>query len=101
MRDVLRTPGVLGLFVASCVARLPMGALGLLIVLHTERLTGSYATGGLASAAYAIGLGVSNPLLARVIDLRGQTMVLRLGAVGASAAMATLALLPESTPAGW
>ena len=40
MRDVLRTPGVLSLFVASCVARLPMGAIGLLLVLHTQALTG-------------------------------------------------------------
>ena len=40
MRDVLRAPGALSLFLASCVARLPMGALGLLLVLHTQELTG-------------------------------------------------------------
>ena len=31
MLTVLRLPGVLPLFLASCVARLPMGALGLLL----------------------------------------------------------------------
>src|ERR671933_534493 len=63
MRDVLRTPGALSLFAASCVARLPMGALGLLLVLHTHALTGSYAAGGLASGAYALALaaGFSQP----------------------------------------
>src|SRR6478672_10588129 len=66
MRDVLRTPGVLSLFVASCVARLPMGAIGLLLVLHTQALTGSYAAGGLAAGAYALALGLSNPVLGRV-----------------------------------
>ena len=100
MRDVLRAPGALGLFVASCVARLPMGALGLLLVLHTQELTGSYAKGGLASGAYAIALGVSNPALARVVDRRGQTLVLRLGAPLAAAAIVVLAVLPDGAPLG-
>jgi MFS family permease len=100
MRAVLRTPRVLSLFVASCVARLPMGALGLLLVLHTQQLTGSYAKGGLASGAYAIALGVSNPALARLVDRRGQTLVLRLGAPLAATAIVILALLPDGAPLG-
>jgi MFS family permease len=100
MRDVLRVPGALSLFVASCVARLPMGALGLLLVLHTQQITGSYARGGLASGAYAIALGLSNPLLARVVDRRGQTTVLRTGAPLAATAIVTLAVLPDGAPLG-
>jgi MFS family permease len=100
MRAVLRTPRVLSLFAASCVARLPMGALGLLLVLHTEQLTGSYAKGGLASGAYALALGVSNPVLARTVDRRGQTVVLRIGAPLAAAAMLALALLPDGASLG-
>jgi MFS family permease len=100
MRDVLRAPGALSLFVASCVARLPMGALGLLLVLHTQQLTGSYAKGGLASGAYAIALGLSNPALARVVDRRGQTLVLRVGAPLAAAAIAVLVVLPAGAPLG-
>jgi MFS family permease len=100
MRAILRTPGVVSLFAAACVARLPMGALGLLLVLHTQQLTGSYAKGGLASGAYALALGVSNPLLARVVDRRGQTLVLRAGAPLAAAAIVALALLPDAAPLG-
>jgi MFS family permease len=100
VRDVLRTPGALSLFAASCVARLPMGALGLLLVLHGQALTGSYAAGGLAAGAYALALGLSNPLLARVVDRRGQTLVLRAGAPVAAAAIVVLALLPAGTPRG-
>jgi MFS family permease len=100
VRDVLRTPGALSLFAASCVARLPMGALGLLLVLHGQALTGSYAAGGLAAGAYALALGLSNPVLARVVDRRGQTLVLRAGAPVAAAAIAVLALLPAGTPRG-
>src|SRR5215211_188841 len=98
MREILRTRGVLTLFGASCVARLPMGALGLLLVLHTHELTGSYADGGLASGAYALAIGLSNPALARAVDRRGQTLVVRAGAPVAAAAMAYLALLPSGTP---
>jgi MFS family permease len=96
--DVLKAPGALGLFLASCVARLPIGAFGLLLVLQTEELTGSYANAGLAAGAYAAGIAGSNPLLARLIDRRGQTLVLSAGCVVAAAAMTTLALLPSSAP---
>jgi MFS family permease len=98
MRDVLRAPGAKSLFAASCVARLPMGALGLLLVLHTHALTGSYAAGGLAAGAYALAIGVTNPLLARVVDRHGQTLVLRAGAPVAAAAIVVLALLPAGAP---
>jgi uncharacterized membrane protein len=97
---VLRAPGVLSVFGASCVARLPMGALGLLLVLHTQDLTGSYGRGGLAAGAYALALGVSNPLLARTVDRRGQTAVLRIGGLVCAGGIATLALLPAGAPFG-
>jgi MFS family permease len=100
MRDVLRAPGALSLFATSCVARLPMGALGLLLVLHTQQISGSYARGGLATGAYAIALAASNPLLARIVDRRGQTAVLRIGAPLAAAAIVVLALLPDGAPLG-
>lgn len=77
-----------------------MGALGLLLVLHTRDLTGSYARGGLASGIYLLGLGVSAPLLGRLIDRHGQTAVLRAGAVVESGSIAALALLPGDTPLG-
>ena len=98
MRTLLRTPGVLPLFGASMIARLPMGALGLLLILHIHALTGSYARGGLAAGVNALALGISNPVLARVIDRRGQTLVLRIGAPVAAAAIAAIALLPHTAP---
>jgi MFS family permease len=100
MREVLRTPGALTLFAAACVARLPMGALGLLFVLHTQQLTGSYAKGGLVAGVNAIALSLSNPLLARVVDRRGQSLVVRAGAPIAAAAIVAGALLPASAPLG-
>lgn len=95
---ILRRPGVLPLFLASCVARLPMGALGLLLILHTEERTGSYAAGGIAAGAYVLALGISSPVLARVVDRRGQTLVLRAGAVVCGSMIALLGLLPVEAP---
>jgi Major Facilitator Superfamily len=100
VRDVLATPGARSLFLASCVARLPMGAVGLLLVLHTQQLTGSYADGGLASGVYALALGASNPVLGRLVDRRGQSAVLRTGAPVATTAIVAIALLPAAAPLG-
>src|SRR3954451_14025272 len=97
---VLRTPGVLPLSPSSCVARLPMGALSLLLVLHTKDLTGSYGHGGVAAGVFALSLGVSAPALARIIDRRGQAGVLRFGALVSTTAIVVIALLPDGAPFG-
>src|SRR3954452_18803271 len=77
-----------------------MGALGLLLVLHTHDVTGSYGRGGLATGVYLIALGVSRPVLARLVDRGGQTAVLRVGALVESGAILALALLPADVPFG-
>jgi len=97
MGDVLRLPGVRSLFAANCLGRLPMGALGLLLILQTHELTGSFASGGLVAASYTVALGLSNPALARWVDRAGQTVVLSCGAVVSATAMAGFALLPADT----
>jgi hypothetical protein len=98
---VLRLPGVLPLFTASSVARLPMGALGLLLVLHTQSLTGSYASGGAVAGVYSLALGVSNPALARLVDRGWQTTVLCAGGLTSAAAVVTLAALPAGASLHW
>ncbi len=98
MRAVLRIPGVLPLFAVSCIGRLPMGALGLLMILRMHDATGSFARGGVVAAVYTVSMGFSNPFLARVVDRRGQTLVLRAGALVSAAAIAGFALLPLSAP---
>jgi MFS family permease len=100
MGAVLRVPGVLPLFCLACVARLPMGALSLLLILRTHAITGSFARGGVVAGAYTLALGLSNPAAARLVDRRGQTLVLRIGAVVSAAAMTTYALLPDGAPVG-
>jgi MFS family permease len=77
-----------------------MGALGLLLVLHTHDLTGSYARGGLATGFYLVALGLSGPVLARLVDRRGQTAVLLVGGLVEAGAITTLAVLPDDVPFG-
>ena len=60
----------------SIVARLPLAMFSIGLLVHAQHLTGSFAAAGLVTAAYAVALGVGGPLLGRVVDRRGQTLVL-------------------------
>lgn len=95
---VLRLPGVARLLAAALLARLPSTAVGLLLILRVRDLGGSYALGGLAAGAFAVGLAVSSPLLGKLVDSRGQTRVLAACAVVSGAALAGLALLAPGAP---
>ena len=95
--SVLRVPGVAGPFAASLLGRLPMGAVGLVLILRTRELTGSFAVGGLAAGVFALFNGLSAPVLGRLIDARGQTGVLLGGALVNAAALAAFAALPGGT----
>lgn len=97
---VLRRPGVARPFVASLIARLPIGAMGLVFLLHARDLTGSYATGGAIAAANAVAFAAASPAVGRFMDRRGQTLTLALTAVIFAAAMTSFALLPHDTPTG-
>ncbi|HSD80196.1 MAG TPA: MFS transporter, partial [Solirubrobacteraceae bacterium] len=98
LRDVLAVSGVRRLLGSSLVARLPMAAVGLLVLLRTRELGGSYALGGLATGALAAAMATAAPALGRLVDRRGQRAVLVPSAIVASAALCGLALLPGGTP---
>ena len=50
--------------------------LSLAIVLRITQDGGSYRLAGAVTAAYAIGISLTSPVLSRLIDRRGQTVVL-------------------------
>ena len=97
MLAVLRLPGVRSAFALSCLGRLHMGALSLLLILHTHDLTGSFARGGVVAGAYTLALGASNPVLARIVDRTGQGLMLRAGAVLSATGSVVLVLLPAGS----
>src|SRR3954447_2141882 len=97
---LLRTPGVRGVLVSSLVARLPIGALGLLLLLRARELGFSYAVAGLAAGALALGVAAAPPVLGRLIDRHGARAVLVPTATAGAAVLAALASpLTASAPA--
>jgi Major Facilitator Superfamily len=98
MASLTSSPGALRLMVVSVLARLPMAMLSIGLLVHTEHLTGSLAAAGVVAGAYAVSLGVGGPVLGRLVDRRGQTVILAAGAGVAGAALAATAALPTGTP---
>jgi MFS family permease len=94
---LLRTPGFARLFAASTVGRLPAAALGLVFIMRTRELTGSYAAGGAVAGAYALANGITAPALGRLVDRRGQAAVVLPGAILGALALVVFALLPVGT----
>ena len=93
--SALRDSGAAAPFVASLIGRLPMGAVGLVFILRTNEITGSFALGGLATAAYALSIGVLAPVVGRLIDVRGQTKVLLGTGLIYATALSAFAALPD------
>ena len=86
------------LFVTSVVARLPLATFSIGLLVHVEQQTNSFAAAGAATGALAVAQGVGGPLLGRLVDRRGQTVVLLGAAVIDAVALATVAALPAGTP---
>jgi MFS family permease len=74
--------------------------LSIALLVHAQRLTGSFAAAGLVTGAYAVALGFGGPLLGQLVDRRGQTSVLLVTASIAAGLLVTIALLPGGAPLG-
>ena len=94
MHSIASSPGVRRLFATSIVARLPLAMLSIGLLVHARHLTGSFAAAGMVTGGYAIALGVGGPLLGRLVDRRGQTMVLLASATVAAALLVAIAIQP-------
>jgi MFS family permease len=86
------------LLASSVLARIPTAMLSLALLVHIQRLTGSYGVAGLATGAYAVAVGLGGPLLGRLADRRGQHSVLLLGGAATALQLVALAVLPAAAP---
>lgn len=75
-RDVLQTEGATKFFFAAGVGRLGISMTGLGILWLVQHYTGSFASAGVVTGAFAISEAVIGPQIARHIDHRGQTRML-------------------------
>lgn len=74
--DLLSQPDLRRSFVASVIGRLPIGILGLAILLTTQATSGSFGVAGAVAASYLAGLAAMAPVLGRLIDRNGPTRVM-------------------------
>lgn len=99
--SLLRTPGAGAFTAAGLLGRMPISMLGIGTVLLVEDRRGSYALAGIVSAAYALGLAALGPLGSRLVDRRGQRLVLPAALAGTAAAVVALVLLAGSQAPAW
>jgi MFS family permease len=99
MSAITSAPDALRVFVISIVARLPLTMLSIGLLVHARHLTGSFAAAGVVTGAYAVSLGVGGPLLGKLVDRRGQTLVLVASAAVAAVLLGAVAALPTGTSA--
>ncbi|OIV38407.1 MFS transporter [Mangrovactinospora gilvigrisea] len=100
MRGVLGARHAVRLLGGTLIGRLPVGMASLAVLLFTREHGGSYALAGLLTASYALGQAVGQPLLGRLVDLRGQPRVIGGAALLATAAFAALAAAGPHRGAG-
>jgi MFS family permease len=100
MTAIRSTPSAARLLALSVVARVPLAMLGIALLVHAQRLTGSFASAGAVAGAYAVTLGTGGPLLAALVDRRGQTAVLLVSSCLSAVLLLALGLVPQGAPLG-
>lgn len=82
----------------ALAARLPVTAIGLVLLLRARELGLSYALGSVATGAFALGTAAGSPLLGRLADRHGQAPVLLLSGAGAAVLLSGTTQLPAEAP---
>jgi MFS family permease len=89
---ILRTPRVGVLIAATLLGRLPFAINALAVLLFVRELTGSFAGAGIVSGALALGSAFGAPVQGRLVDRRGEGMLMTLGIVHALSLLAIWSL---------
>ncbi|NEC27732.1 MFS transporter [Streptomyces sp. SID8111] len=89
--EILRVRHAARLLVGTLVGRLPNATAAIAIVLFVRAEGGSYSLAGALAAVYGLANAVGQPVLGRLVDLRGQPRVQLPAAVLSALAMAVFA----------
>lgn len=98
MQTLHSTPGALRVLAISIIARLPLAMLGIGLLVQAVHLTGSFTAAGVVAGANAIAIGVGGPLLGKLVDRRGQTLVLITSGCVSGGLLCVFGTLPVGTP---
>ena len=93
-RTLLRLPGAPRVLLASSLARLSYGMIGLSLILTIQRASGSFAVAGSASASFGI-CAMTAPLKSRWVDRYGQRRPIVVLAAGFSTMLLVLVAFDE------
>jgi MFS family permease len=69
--DFFRQPGVATLMTVALLARMPIGMVGLAMLMFLRESLGSYALAGTVSGTYFVAMAVGAPMQGRLIDRSG------------------------------
>ncbi|MCP3770543.1 MFS transporter [Streptomyces sp. MAR25Y5] len=89
--EILRVRHAARLLAGTLVGRLPNGTAAIAIVLFVRAEGGSYSLAGALAAVYGVANAIGQPVLGRLVDLRGQPRVQLPAAVLSALAMAVFA----------
>ncbi len=98
MHSITSTPGALRLFAISVLARLPLPTFSIGLLVHARHLTGSFADAGIVAGVYGAGLAVGGPILGRLVDRCGQTVILLASAAASAAFLGAIGFIPAGAP---
>ncbi|WP_297837797.1 MFS transporter [Pseudomonas sp.] len=77
-RELLTTPGVMGLVIASSIARLPHAMIGIGIIIMLVQQSGLYWLAGAVAGTFTLVSALISPHVSKLVDQRGQRRVLPL-----------------------
>lgn len=97
LRSVLAMEHVAPTLVLSLIARLPLGAMALILLLRVAEVH-DYTAAGIVDGVFAAAFGISQPITSRLVDRFGQTRILVPMSIGGAAALILLAAAPDTTP---
>ncbi|MFG2513632.1 MFS transporter [Streptomyces sp. NPDC048584] len=96
--EILRARHATRLLVGTLVGRLPNATAAIAIVLFVRAEGGTYSLAGALAAVYGVANAVGQPVLGRLVDLRGQPRVQLPAAVLSALAMAVFAFTGTGSP---
>ncbi len=96
--EILRARHAARLLTGTLVGRLPNATAAIAVVLFVRAEGGTYSFAGALAAVYGVANAVGQPLLGRLVDLRGQPRVQLPAAIVSGLAMAGFALAGVASP---
>jgi MFS family permease len=100
-RDALRTRGAVGFLLPCLIGRLGIGMTNLGIIWLIHARTGSYALAGTVTGCLALAEVTCSPVIARVIDRRGQGRVLPWSITVHACGVILLVVVASTDQASW